>query len=116
MAPSPAVGAGAEDGGGISNDVRSLFKAARKERGGGVGGSHVKKAKSKAKPQSRVTGEKLRGTEEVRYRHLILLFVCSLFDVSTYYPLYVHSLSPIAALFPAVNAATLAKRHVCTLV
>ncbi len=69
MAPSPAVGAG------VSNDVRSLFKTARKERGGGVGESHVKKAKSKAKPQPRVTGEKLRGTEEVRYGHLILLFV-----------------------------------------
>ncbi len=68
MAPSPAVGAGAEhSGGGVSSDVRSLFKTARKERGVGVGGSHMKKAKSKAKSQPRVKGEKLRGTEEVRY-------------------------------------------------
>ncbi len=64
MAPSPAVGVGAEDGGRIDNDVRSLFKAARKERGDGVGRSHGKKAMSK--PQLRVTGEKLRGREEVR--------------------------------------------------
>ncbi len=64
MAPSPALGVGAEDGGGVNNDVRSLFKSARKERGGGVGGSHLKKAKPQ--PQRRVTGEKLRGIEEVR--------------------------------------------------